>query len=161
MEEKKEPPKRQETKKDDRKNKKTQPPEEVKELTPEEIKQQKLEALKEETRSQIEQLTQREEKLQEKLALLKTTRSNFQSLPTEIDLQDHTGNRKFLKTKAEEAASSVLNTKSNYTLVAVNEADVIPFEVDGFCVRSIEEDATAQDETDVKGKGKKAPPKKK
>lgn len=148
-------------KKEERKGKKVIVQEEVKELTPEETKQQKLESLKEELRNQLEQFSSKQEKINEKLEMLRICKRQYSAVVPEIDLQDPVGNRKMLRTRADEAASSVLNSKTSYQLMWVGDNEASPFEVDGFCVRTIEEDQTAQEDPDPKSKIKKIPTKKK
>lgn len=136
--------------------------EEVKELTPEEIKQQKLEAEKDEVRKEILEIQNKKEKLGEKLDLVKSSKERYSVIPKEIDLADQNGNRKFVKNKLEELASSFLNTKTVYQVVIIEENDSYQlFDIDGFCIRSVEEDLTYADEPDAKNKSKMKPPIKK
>ena len=137
--------------------------EEVKELSPEEIKLQKLEAEKDEVRKEIAEIQSKKDKLLEKLELVKTSKERYSVSPKEIDLVDQAGNRKFVKNKAEEIASSFLNTRVAYQVVVVEENDSYQqFDIDGYCIRTVEEDATYVEEPDAKGKNKgKIQPKKK
>lgn len=136
--------------------------EEVKELTPEEIKQQKLEAEKDEVRKEISEIQSKKEKLNEKLDLVKSSKERYTVMPKEIDLVDQSGNRKFVKNKLEEVASTFLNTKTVYQVVIIEENDSYQlFDIDGYCIRSVEEDLTYADEPDAKNKNKMKPPVKK
>ena len=166
-EEKKNPPKGKndkQVKKEDPKKAAAKKPvvEEVKELTPEEIKLQKLEAEKEEVRKEIAEIMSRKEKLFEKLDIVKSSKERYSLIPKEIDLMDQAGNRKFVKNKFEDLASSFLNTRTVYQVVIVEDNDSCQlFDIDGYCIRTIEEDLTYADEPDAKNKSKMKPPIKK
>jgi hypothetical protein len=129
------------------KGKKDTKKQEVKELTPEELKQQKLNAEKEELRRQIAEAQQRMEVLQRKVEQIQQNLAKFAVNPPDIDLQDVTGARKFLKTRKEESAVTLLNAKATYQLMKVVQDQAEPYNFDGFCVRTIEEDATFVEET--------------
>lgn len=129
--------------------------EEVKELSPEEIKQQKLEAQKEAVRKEIAEIISRKERLQEKLELLKSSKERYVTVPKEIDLIDQAGNRKFVKNRFEDTASSFLNTRVVYQVAIIEDNDSYQlFDIDGYCIRTIEEDATYVEEPDAKNKNK-------
>lgn len=129
--------------------------EEVKELTPEEIKQQKLEAEKESYKKEIEDVKSQIDKYNDKIVLIRKSKEKFQDLPKEIDLIDSTGSRKFLKTRSEDQANLVLNQRTTYTLAIIREETVENYTLDGYCVRTIEEDSTYIEEpTDPKAKAK-------
>jgi hypothetical protein len=66
---------------------------------------------------------------------------------TEIDFIDRVGDRKYLKTKMEEYANTVLVPKGSYTLVSImEEEEIAPFTIDGYCMRTPEEDETYVEE---------------
>lgn len=119
---------------------------EVKELTPEEQKLQKLNAEKDEIRRQIGEVQQRIETIQRKVGLIQENLTKFATPPSEIDLQDVTGARKFLKTRKEDTATALLNAKATYQLVKVAQDQVEAYNFDGFCVRTMEEDITFVEE---------------
>lgn len=158
---KKEPPQRgkidKNVKKEDPKKAGAKKPvvEEVKELSPEEIKAQKLEAEKEEVRKEIAEIQSRKERLYEKQDIIKNSKERYSLIPKEIDLIDQSGNRKFVKNKYEDLASSFLNTRVVYQVAILEENDSYQlFDIDGYCIRTIEEDATYIEEPDSKGKNK-------
>ncbi|OMJ75974.1 hypothetical protein SteCoe_24783 [Stentor coeruleus] len=158
---KKEPPQRgkidKNVKKEDPKKAGAKKPvvEEVKELSPEEIKAQKLEAEKDEVRKEIAEIQSRKERLYEKQDIIKSTKERYSLIPKEIDLIDQSGNRKFVKNKYEDLASSFLNTRVAYQVAILEENDSYQlFDIDGYCIRTIEEDATYIEEPDSKGKNK-------
>ena len=129
-------------------------------LSPEELKQQQVEQEKEEIRKQIAEFSSVKEKIEDKINKIESYKEKFQEAPEEIDLVDYTGNRKNLKTRLEEDASSVLNTKTNYQLVVVDTEGWNPWEIDGYCIRTLEEDSNHQETPEPKfkkspGKGKK------
>ena len=83
-------------------------------------------------------------------------------MPKEIDLVDQSGNRKFIKNRAEDIASTFLNTRVAYQVAIIEENDSYQlFDIDGYCIRTVEEDATYIEEPDAKGKNKSKPPPKK
>lgn len=136
--------------------------EEVKELSPEEIKAQKLEAEKEEVRKEIAEIQSKKERLYEKQELLKSNKERYSTIPKEIDLIDQAGNRKFVKNKYEDNASSFLNTRVVYQVAIIEDNDSYQlFDIDGYCIRTVEEDATYIEEPDAKGKKSKLANKKK
>ncbi|OMJ94189.1 hypothetical protein SteCoe_2672 [Stentor coeruleus] len=158
---KKEPPQRgkidKNVKKEDPKKAGAKKPvvEEVKELSPEEIKAQKLEAEKDEVRKEIAEIQSRKERLYEKQDIIKSSKERYSLIPKEIDLIDQSGNRKFVKNKYEDLASSFLNTRVVYQVAILEENDSYQlFDIDGYCIRTIEEDATYIEEPDSKGKNK-------
>ncbi len=129
--------------------------EEVKELTPEEIKQQKLEAEKEVYKKELEEVKNHIDKYNEKIVLIRKNKEKYQDIPKEIDLVDATANRKFLKTRSDDQANLVLNQRTTYTLACVRDEAVENYTLDGYCVRTLEEDATYIEEpVDNKAKGK-------
>lgn len=129
--------------------------EEVKELTPEEIKIQKLEAQKEELRTQIADLIKRRDIIADKLKMLQTYQEKYQTLPNNVDFVDPVGARKFLGGRIEDNASSILNNRTTYQLNIIDaENNAVPYDIDGFCIRTIEEDSTHVEEPDPKLKGK-------
>jgi chromosome segregation ATPase len=142
-------------KKEDNKKGIKKPPEEVKELSPEEIRLQKLEAEKDEIRKQIAEIQAKKDKLNEKLELLKSYKEKYVTVPKEIDLIDQNGNRKFLKTRSEDLASSFLNTRVAYQVAIIEDNDSYQFfDIDGYCIRTVEEDINYVEEPDSKGKMK-------
>ncbi|OMJ87648.1 hypothetical protein SteCoe_10573 [Stentor coeruleus] len=124
--------------------------EEVKELTPEEIKQQQIENHKNDLRKAITDFSTRKQKLQEKLDMIKSSLESMISMPKEIDLVDQNNVRKFLSTRDEENASKILNTRSVYGVVVIENDTYNPYEINGFCIRSIEEDANYVEDVDAK-----------
>lgn len=128
--------------------------EEIKELSPEEIKLQQIENQKVELRRVIEDSSKRKIKLQEKLEMIQSSLERFSISPKEIDLIDQSNTRKFLSTREEEIASRILNTRSVYSVVVIENDSFNPYEINGFCIRTIEEDANFVEEVDTKNKGK-------
>ena len=128
--------------------------EEVKELSPEELKFQQIESQKVELRRIIEDSSKRKIKLQEKLEMIQASLERFSASPKEIDLVDQGSTRKFLSTREEEVASKILNTRSVYSVVVIENDSFNPYEINGFCIRTIEEDANFVEEVDTKNKGK-------
>jgi anaerobic selenocysteine-containing dehydrogenase len=127
---------------------------EVKELSPEEVKAQQVENHKNELRKFIDDSGKRKVKLQEKLELLQNSLEKFSVPPKEIDLVDQSATRKFLSTREEEVASKILNTRSVYSVVVIEGDSFNNYEINGFCIRTIEEDANFVEEVDPKTKGK-------
>lgn len=128
--------------------------EETKELSPEEIKLQQIENQKVELRRVIEEASKKKMKLQEKLEMIQSSLEKFSVSPKEIDLVDQSNARKFLSTREEENASKILNTRSVYSVVVIENDTFNPYEINGFCIRTIEEDANFVEEVDTKNKGK-------
>ena len=135
--------------------------EEVKELSPEELKLQQIENHKNELRKAIAEFSTRKSKLQEKLDMINSSLEKFIVIPKEIDLVDQNNVRKFLASREEENASKILNTRSVYSVVTIESDTFNPYEINGFCIRSIEEDANYVEDPDPKGKNKAKPAKKK
>ena len=127
---------------------------ETKEISPEELKIQQIEANKTELRKLIEDFSKRKIKLQEKLDIIQTSLEKFVVPPKEIDLVDQSNARKFLSGRDEEVASRILNTRSVYSVVVVDSEGFNVYEINGFCIRTIEEDANFIEEVDPKSKGK-------
>ncbi|CAG9333378.1 unnamed protein product [Blepharisma stoltei] len=129
--------------------------EEVKELSPEEIKQQQLEAQKEELRAGISELSRKRDIMNEKLKMLNMYQEKYQGLPANIDFVDPVGARKFLGSRIEDNASTILNNRTIYQLNVIDaDNNAAPYDIDGFCIRTVEEDATYVEEPDPKTKGK-------
>ena len=126
----------------------------MKELSPEELKFQQIESQKVELRRIIEDSSKRKIKLQEKLEMIQASLERFSASPKEIDLVDQSSTRKFLSTREEEVASKILNTRSVYSVVVIENDSFNPYEINGFCIRTIEEDANFVEEVDTKNKGK-------
>ena len=131
---------------------------EAPELSPEEMKQQRLESDMADLRVTIEELNEVARKINEKQVLIKNTRKKLSQPITEFDFTDRAGDRKYLKTKMEEYANTVLTNKGQYSLVSITEEqEVEPFAIDGYWMRTPEEDETYVEEPvdPKKGKGKK------
>ena len=115
----------------------------------------------EELRTTIATQTELAEKINEKMIALKNTKAKLNMPITEFDFTDRAGDRKYLKTKMEEYANTVLAPKGQYSLVSITEEqEVEPFSIDGYCMRTPEEDETYVEEAvDPKkakpGQGKK------
>ena len=79
-------------------------------------------------------------------------------IPKEIDLVDQTGNRKYSKNHAEDIASTFLNTRVAYQVAIVEDNDSYQlFDIDGYCIRTVEQDATYIEEPDLKSRNKPKP----
>lgn len=128
--------------------------EETKEISPEEIKNQQVEGQKADLRKVIEEFNKRKTKLQEKLDMIQNSLEKSLLPPKEIDLVDQSNTRKFLLGRDEEVASRLLNTRSVYSVVVIDSEGFNPYEINGFCIRTIEEDANFIEEVDPKNKGK-------
>jgi chromosome segregation ATPase len=152
--------KAEEAKKKKEDSKKQPKKEEIKELSLEEIKAQKIENQKIELRKQISDNNTRKLKLEEKLEMIKNNLDKLSVMPSEIDLVDQNSVRKFLGTREEEIASKILNTRSIYTVVVIENDTFNPFEINGFCIRTIEEDTNFVEDPEIKGKKPKTAKKK-
>lgn len=128
----------------------------VEELTPEEIARRKLEEEKEALRTEIASLQATTAKYNEKLTKMQETKELFTTPLLDIDLADRGGERKYLRSKLEEQASSILAAKGTYVLVrrkTVETEEFDPFTYDGYCVRTPEEDLTFVEEVVETKKG--------
>ena len=128
----------------------------MEELSPEEIARRKLEEEKETLRSEITNLQAAIAKYNEKLTKMQETKEQFATPLIDIDLGDRGGERKYLLSKLEEQASSILAAKGTYVLVRkkTEEAEEFePFTYDGYCVRTPEEDLTFVEEVVETKKG--------
>ena len=128
--------------------------EEVKELSPEELKLQQIENHKNDLRRAIADFQTRKAKLQEKCDMIKASLEKFAIPPKEIDLVDQNSTRKFLIGREEEIAMKLLNTRSIYNVVTIENENFTPYEINGFCIRTIEEDSSYVEEPDPKAKSK-------
>ncbi|EAR84685.2 hypothetical protein TTHERM_00636870 (macronuclear) [Tetrahymena thermophila SB210] len=129
-----------------------------------------LEAEKFELTKDIEKSKESIVKYDEKLEKLKAAKQKIADIEKNenliVELFDKQGERKFVKTKADTIANTFLTDKNTYVVgyylpAQQNEEEQVQvLEIEGFCVRSVEEDEGAIDEPlivkkDDKKKGKK------
>ena len=133
----------------------------VPEVSQEELKQQRIEAEKVTLDATIKESEVLLDSIGKKMIQLKKEKQKLNAPMTEFDLTDRAGDRKYLKTKMEEYANTVLAPKGQYSLVSINEEQEIePFAIDGYAMRTPEEDETHVEEAvdpkkgAVKGKKK-------
>lgn len=96
--------------------------EEKKELTEEEKKEKERQQIA----KNLEEVKATIEKLQHKLELIQKTTDDLTEeakLEKSLDLQDKSGDRKFMKTKAEQYANTFLSEKMTYTLGKLNKKE--------------------------------------
>ena len=128
----------------------------VEELSPEEIARRKLEEEKEQLKGEIAALQDTIAKYNDKLTKMQAMKELFATPLIEIDLADRGGERKYMRSKLEEQANTLLAAKGTYMLVRKKAADVDEFEnytYDGYCVRTPEEDLTFVEEVVETKKG--------
>jgi hypothetical protein len=128
----------------------------VEELSPEEIARRKLEEEKEALRTEIASMHATIAKYNEKLTKMQEIKEPLSAPLLEIDLADRGGERKYLRSKLEEQANSMLAAKGTYVLVRRKTAEAEefePFTYDGYCVRTPEEDLTFVEEVVETKKG--------
>lgn len=134
-------------------------------MTEEEKKEKERQLLN----KKMEEVKDKITKLEAKLELIqKTTDRLAEEAKADkvLDLEDKNGERKYVKTKADQYANTFLSEKMSYVLgkIVKNEQDEDEFKdvkIDGACVRTLEEDANYVEEaqTDPK-KGAKGAKKK-
>eukprot|EP00828_Plagiopyla_frontata_P037669 TRINITY_DN4946_c0_g1_i2.p2 TRINITY_DN4946_c0_g1~~TRINITY_DN4946_c0_g1_i2.p2 ORF type:complete len:284 (-),score=90.11 TRINITY_DN4946_c0_g1_i2:1895-2746(-) len=109
--------------------------------------------------AEIEKLKDILQKYQQKLEKLKIYKEKYQDVMIEgfqIDLLDKTGDRKFVKTKADTIANTFLSDKNTYFLGTIqnteaDQEDAQPevVQLDGFAFRTVGEDEKAAPEDDA------------
>ena len=131
------------------------------EVSQEEIRQQRIEAEKVQHEATIKESNELLDTIGKKMIQLKKEKQKLNAPMSEFDLTDRAGDRKYLKTKMEEYANTVLAPKGQYSLVSIGEEqEVEPFAIDGYAMRTPEEDENYVEEAvdpkkgAVKGKKK-------
>lgn len=124
-----------------------------------------LEKEKAEAQLEADKLKENFNKYQDKLTKLRGYKEKFKNLASNLniglELVDKQGERKFVKGKLDQYASGFLTDKGSYYLAVVKEnaEEENPLElvnVDGYCLRTLEEDEKAvEDEQNVLEKNKK------
>ena len=124
-----------------------------------------LEKEKAEVQAEIEKTKENNNKYVEKLTKLRTYKEKYNNLANNtnvvLELVDKQGERKFVKGKLETIATSFLADKGSYYLALVKEnpEEENPLElinIDGYCLRTLEEDEKAvEEEQSVLDKNKK------
>ncbi|EGR32639.1 hypothetical protein IMG5_076690 [Ichthyophthirius multifiliis] len=107
-----------------------------------------LEIEKQENQKELEKIKENIQKYDDKLEKLKIQKQKFQELEKNeniiVELFDKTGERKFIKTKNDTIANTFLTDKNTYILgyyLPTKEEEIVNVvEIDGYCLRSIEED---------------------
>lgn len=124
------------------------------EVKKEETEDEKKEREKAEANKGLEEVRTSIKKIEDKIEMIKKT---IEDLGTEstaekvLDLEDKAGDRKFMKTKGDLYANTILTEKMSYIFgkVVKNETDEDEFKsivINGACIRSLEEDATYDEE---------------
>ena len=128
-----------------------------------------LEAKLNESTGKIEKYEADMELLKQKVKLVKENLKRFakpENYPKVIDLVDENGERKYIKTKKDIYANTYLADKAGFDVVEItisedgkDTEEVKPIEIEGMCVRNLEEERVAMEEEankpPEKGKGGK------
>lgn len=124
-----------------------------------------LEKEKADAQAEVDKTKDNSNKYQDKLTKLRGFKEKFKTLGGNpnivLELVDKQGERKFVKGKLETMANSFLTDKGSYYLSVVKEGaeEENPLElasIDGYCLRTLEEDEKAvEEEASVLEKGKK------
>lgn len=117
-----------------------------------------LEKEKVEATAELEKAKENSNKYTEKLAKLKVYKEKYNDLANNtnisLELLDKQGERKFVKGKLDSIATSFISDKGSYylSLVKENPEEENPLElvnIEGYCLRTLEEDEKATQEEEI------------